>query len=170
MSKPSSTNKKQLKDRILFVDRNLIDLRFCPILERAGFVLRTLEEPLFRDDCPDVEWIPKVAGWGWIIITRDKNITKDRAELEVCMESDARLIMPGGAQHPVAFAEILARTAIQLNRYLLAQEKYAEKIDGCFTRVYPSEKDPTGPGVVKDWKTKAEWQKILAKRNAKAER
>jgi hypothetical protein len=53
---------------------------------------------LNREPCPvdagtlDVDWVPKVAGLGWVIITRDRHIRHRPAEREALIEHKARLV------------------------------------------------------------------------------
>jgi hypothetical protein len=55
-----------------------------------------------RQSCPitdkdDVDWIPKAAALGWLIISRDHNIRENPAERQAVRESGARMVALSGA-------------------------------------------------------------------------
>lgn len=56
-----------------------------------------------RPPCPvqvgskDLHWIPAVAGQGWLIVTRDSNIQRRRAELAAVRDHGARMAAIAGA-------------------------------------------------------------------------
>lgn len=43
-------------------------------------------------EVPDQQWIPEVTARGWIILTKDKNISRARAELDVLRRAKARYV------------------------------------------------------------------------------
>ncbi|HET6836016.1 MAG TPA: hypothetical protein VFH30_19295 [Acidimicrobiales bacterium] len=51
-----------------------------------------------REPCPiqpgayDLDWLPHVAGRGWLIITRDRNIKENRAEIDAVIAHGAKLV------------------------------------------------------------------------------
>jgi hypothetical protein len=47
-----------------------------------------IADPETKDDV----WLPIVANAGWLIITRDQNIRKHRAEIKAVMDNGARLV------------------------------------------------------------------------------
>lgn len=55
-----------------------------------------------RSACPirptdhDIDWIPRVAKAGWLIITRDANIRVHKAEIDAVIDSGARLVALAG--------------------------------------------------------------------------
>jgi hypothetical protein len=53
-----------------------------------------IKSPEVRDDV----WILQVAALGWLIITRDANIAKNRAEIAAVRESGARMISLAGTE------------------------------------------------------------------------
>ncbi|MGH4023788.1 MAG: hypothetical protein ACRDRV_04300 [Pseudonocardiaceae bacterium] len=66
-----------------------------------------------RPPCPisspaekDRIWIPKVAGCGWLIITRDSAIQRYRAELAAVRESDARMVALAGRDATSTWAQL----------------------------------------------------------------
>jgi hypothetical protein len=48
--------------------------------------------PITRTSIRDRDWIPQVAEWGWLIVTRDTRIQHRRAELTAVRSSGARMI------------------------------------------------------------------------------
>lgn len=56
-----------------------------------------------RPPCPvpvgskDPHWIPTVAGYGWLIVTRDSNIQRRRAEVAAVRDHGARMVAIAGA-------------------------------------------------------------------------
>lgn len=156
MTQPSSSNKQPDVSRwTFFADRNL-GRKFVDILRENGFRVEHLDDH-FPQNTPDTEWIPVVASKGWIILTNDKRIARDEAEIEAHMLADARTIVCADRIPPAEIASLLARSKLPLHRYLNKQEKYATKIDGCFSKIQRDQKNPNGPGTVHDWKTKQEW-------------
>lgn len=64
---------------IFFVDENLdSDLFVGPVL-RAGLVLRRHRDH-FDPGTPDEDWIPWVARKGWLALTPDKRILRNRTQ------------------------------------------------------------------------------------------
>jgi hypothetical protein len=47
---------------------------------------------------PDIEWIPAVTEPGWLIITRDANISLNRREIEAVRDAGARMVTLAGAE------------------------------------------------------------------------
>ena len=48
--------------------------------------------PIVTTDLLDEEWIPEVARYGWLIITRDSKIAENRREIEAVREHGARMV------------------------------------------------------------------------------
>ncbi len=53
--------------------------------------------PIEKPSVPDHVWIPRVAGRGWLIITRDSHIQDHRAELNAVRDHGAKMIALAGA-------------------------------------------------------------------------
>jgi hypothetical protein len=62
----------QLDDFVLFLDENLQNCK--PILDALASVQVRFErhEAHFRRGEDDEVWLPQVADWGWIVLTKDK--------------------------------------------------------------------------------------------------
>jgi hypothetical protein len=54
--------------------------------------------PITTTDVLDVDWIPEIAGRGWIIITRDANIAARPAEVDAVREYGARVVALAGRE------------------------------------------------------------------------
>ncbi len=54
--------------------------------------------PVTSPNVRDREWIPLVAQRGWLVITRDTNISTHRAEVAAVRESGARLVAVSGRE------------------------------------------------------------------------
>ena len=66
-----------------------------------------------RPACPitsartlDVDWIPVVAQRGWVVITRDRAITRNSREKDLVKAYEARLVILSGAEAGTTFAQL----------------------------------------------------------------
>ena len=48
--------------------------------------------PVTSPDVLDTDWIPEVAGGGWLIVTRDSMITQNRNEITAVRENKAKMV------------------------------------------------------------------------------
>lgn len=48
--------------------------------------------PITSPDVLDTDWIPEVAGRGWLIVTRDSMITQNRNEITAVQENKAKMV------------------------------------------------------------------------------
>lgn len=79
-----------------FADRNLGRYDFPAILHEAGIVVHTHDD-LFPQNARDVQWLPAVAARGWIVLSADRDILRDRFELaSVMLSGAAMLCLMGG--------------------------------------------------------------------------
>jgi len=78
---------------IYWVDRCLGTRVVPQALEHAGIEIRRYVD-LYPNDAEvdDVVWIPEVTARGWIILTQDRAITRNWAEIEVLRRAKARFI------------------------------------------------------------------------------
>lgn len=91
-----------------FADRNLGRYDFPEYLRRSGLVVHAHDDH-FAQDAPDTEWLPQVAGRGWIVLSADRVITRDPVELAAVMLSGvAMFCLVGG----MAKAEDLAQNFV----------------------------------------------------------
>jgi len=66
-----------------------------------------------RPPCPitspatkDTTWIPEVTGRGWLIITRDRNISVHRAEIAAVRDNGARMVTLSGREAIGTWAQL----------------------------------------------------------------
>ncbi len=74
---------------IFYVDRCL-GRTVANALRAAGADVR-VHDDFFSQDALDEVWIPDVAGRGWVILTKDKNIRRRHGEREAALLSEARI-------------------------------------------------------------------------------
>jgi hypothetical protein len=73
-----------------------------------GAVIHKRERP----PCPitpevnDSVWIPRVATWGWLIITRDRHIQAHQAEVDSVRNHGAKMIALSGNEATSTFAQL----------------------------------------------------------------
>ena len=78
-----------------FADRNLGVHVFPSIVRESGVTVH-LHQDHFPQNAADVEWMPEVARRGWIIISPDIRISRDRLEVEAIMTSGAAVFCLAG--------------------------------------------------------------------------
>lgn len=91
--------------RVYWVDRCLGSNILPAALRAAGVDTRTYAD-IYPDDpkIQDSDWIPEVAGRGWVILTKDKNIRRLQVEVQALQQAKARYVclssanMTGDAQ------------------------------------------------------------------------
>ena len=67
----SDTSLKSLSDYTFFLDRALQSYALRDALVALGATVE-MHRDYFEDNAPDVEWLPQVAAWGWIILSKDQ--------------------------------------------------------------------------------------------------
>lgn len=105
-----------------FVDRDL-GLTFSEALRSAGLRVERADDH-FRNDTPDDEWLPVVAGRSWVAVTRDARIRYSPLALTALMNSGARLFVIVGRLNARETAELFLRYHQKVER-LAAAEKGA---------------------------------------------
>ena len=64
----------------------------------------------FHGDMPDVDWIPRVAGMNWILITKDQNIRRNPLELAAYRASKLRgFVTTGKDMNAQELGDLLTR-------------------------------------------------------------
>lgn len=64
---------------IFFIDRCLECTIIVETLRQAGIKIE-IHRDHFLDDAQDVDWLPKVGENGWVVLTKDSNISRNRIE------------------------------------------------------------------------------------------
>jgi hypothetical protein len=85
-----------LPDPVLFVDHALGTKSLPNALRERGFSVEVLSDH-FSVKAVDIDWIPKVAEKGWVILTKDKHIRRNQMERLVLEASGAYYFVLGGA-------------------------------------------------------------------------
>jgi PIN like domain len=73
-----------------FIDRCLGNKLIVETLREAGLAVE-IHDDHFGKNAPDVDWIPKIGKRGWIILTKDARIGKNRIERLSVADANARM-------------------------------------------------------------------------------
>ncbi len=128
------------KQTIFFIDRCLGK---HPILEklRATGIAVEIHDDHFPQNTLDADWIPKIGEWGWIILTKDKQIARNTLERQAVARAKIRMFTLASTK--LTGAEI----AIAFQKALESMLKFIERNDAPFiAKVYRD-------GKVLKWKT-----------------
>lgn len=90
-----------------FVDRSL-GRRIVDDLRAAGFIVEE-HAAHFADDAPDVEWLGEAGRRGWVVLTKDKAVRRNKLELEAILASGVACFSLG---HGNLKAEQMARAFV----------------------------------------------------------
>jgi hypothetical protein len=103
-----------------FADRNLGRYDFPGLLRRKGVVVHAHEDH-FAQDAPDDLWMPEAASRGWIILSPDKHIMRDPAELAAVMLSNAAMVcLIGGHERASDLAANVLNTLAKIEEFVAA--------------------------------------------------
>jgi predicted nuclease of predicted toxin-antitoxin system len=75
-----------------FIDRCLGSKRIVAALRQAGLTVE-IHEDHFAPDALDVEWLPQVGEWGWVVLTKDANISRRTLEKMAVARAEVRLFI-----------------------------------------------------------------------------
>lgn len=93
-----------------FADRNLGRYDFADFARQRGLVVH-IHDDHFRQNELDRDWIPEVAGRGWIILSADKDIMRVPLELAAVMLSGAIFFnLIGGSAKTIDHARNVVNT------------------------------------------------------------
>ena len=101
----------------LFVDEDLGTTAFPATLRDAGVNLEILLDH-YAHGTPDADWIPYVAGRGWVIITHDRDIRYNREERDAVMEHGGRVIIVRASGTRADMAQIFLNLREQIIDFL----------------------------------------------------
>jgi hypothetical protein len=73
-----------------FIDRCLGNKLIVETLREAGLAVE-IHDDHFGKNAPDVDWIPEIGKRGWIILTKDARIGKNRIERLSVADANARM-------------------------------------------------------------------------------
>jgi predicted nuclease of predicted toxin-antitoxin system len=100
-----------------FIDRCLGSKRIAQVLRDAGLTVATHEEH-FEPDALDVDWLPDVGDRGWVVLTKDANISKNQLERMAVTRSEVRMfILASQNLSGAEMAEIFQRVAVTLQSF-----------------------------------------------------
>jgi len=100
-----------------FVDRSL-GRKIVDDLRGAGF---NVEEHAahFADDAPDVDWLGEAGRRGWVVLTKDKAVRRNRLELEAILASGVTCFSLGhGNLRAVQMAQAFVTACPRMERVL----------------------------------------------------
>ncbi len=101
---------------IFFTDRDLGSL-FPRILSDAGIHVEKHDDH-FPHNTPDEVWLPKVGGYGWFVVSRDKRIRYRHNELNAVMLAGVGLFLVVGHSNHRTLAENFVSCIHKIDRFL----------------------------------------------------
>ncbi len=127
------------KQTIFFIDRCLGKHPILEKLRATGITVLTHDDH-FPENTLDADWIPKVAKWGWVILTKDASIARNPLERQAVARAKIRMFT-------LASAELTGEEiAIAFQKALNPMLKFIKKNDPPFiAKVYRD-------GKVSAWK------------------
>jgi hypothetical protein len=73
-----------------FIDRCLGNKLIVETLRGAGLAVE-IHDDHFGKNAPDIDWIPEIGTRGWVILTKDARIGKNRIERLAVADAGARM-------------------------------------------------------------------------------
>lgn len=158
MKRPSST--KQQPKPTFFVDRDL-GTGIVATLRKAGFDAEAHDDH-FPQNTADISWIPKVAARKRVVLTNDKQQSRNALEIDAHMSAGSRVLLPKGQMLPAEFAQLIIRSEARILRYLKHNRKAGS--EPFMAKLARDEKKPDGPGHVESWIGVEQWNEKKRKR------
>lgn len=91
----------------IFIDRAISQKSVPEALRAAGAIVE-LHIDHFPPEAPDTEWLPVVSQRGWVILTKDSRIGRNRLEILAIAQANARVfILASGNLNFQQMADIL---------------------------------------------------------------
>jgi hypothetical protein len=75
-----------------FIDRCLGSKKIVLALRQAGLTVEVHDDH-FAPDALDVDWLPQVGAWGWVVLTKDANISRRTLEKMAVARAGVRLFI-----------------------------------------------------------------------------
>jgi hypothetical protein len=105
---------------IFYVDR-CVGKGVVLALRGAG-VRAEAHDDHFAQNEPDESWIPTVAGYGWVILTKDKNIRRRAGEREAVVTASAKIItLTSGNMRGTRMADLFVQFLGDMEQLALRQ-------------------------------------------------
>ncbi|RYG59180.1 hypothetical protein EON80_26020 [bacterium] len=158
MSKRSATSKQRReayalkgaldKRPVLFIDRAIEGRALIEALTEVGANFK-LHKDYFRDDTPDVVWLPDVGKRGWNVLTRDKAIQSNPLEKRAVQNAKVGyFVLSSRDVTGFEVAEIIVRALTAIEKIAVNQEKpfIARIVKDGSVKVVEEEKKADKPG------------------------
>ena len=93
------------------IDRCLGKHPILEMLQETGVTVK-IHDDHFKQNTPDLEWLPKIGEWGWIILTKDARIARNTLERQAVAYAGVRMFTLAsknltGEQTAIAFRDAL---------------------------------------------------------------
>jgi hypothetical protein len=75
-----------------FIDRCLGSKKIVAALRQAGITVE-IHDNHFPADAADVDWLPQVGEWGWVVLTKDANISRRTLEKMAVTRANIQLFI-----------------------------------------------------------------------------
>jgi predicted nuclease of predicted toxin-antitoxin system len=111
----SDTNLESLSFYKFFLDRALESYDVRDALKEMGARVE-MHRDHFKEDADDVEWLPMIAGRGWVILSKDQYNYLERLAIKNA-KGRAFLLVPGGLKG-VEQAAIISKALPEMLRIL----------------------------------------------------
>lgn len=79
-------------ETVFFIDRAIGQKAVPEALIAAGETVE-VHTSHFAPDALDEDWLPVVSEWGWVVLTKDKNIGREPLEVEAIARSSGRVFI-----------------------------------------------------------------------------
>ena len=122
--KQSDTNiAKRLEDLVFFIDRSLGEKTVPNELIAFGLNIEH-HSAHFAQDAPDVEWLEVCGENTWIVLAKDKNITKNLLERQVLLNSGVvAFFLTSGKYTGEEMAQALIKSLKRIANLIQSQKK-----------------------------------------------
>lgn len=101
--------------------------------------------PITEARTPDTEWIPQVAAAGWVIVTRDSNISVNLAEIAAVRNNGAKMVALAGREAVGTWAQLEVLMSQWRSIEALTQKPGPFIYSATRSRLRPIELDHTPP-------------------------
>ena len=88
----AADSRRRLEAVTFFIDRSLGSRLLSAALRSAGARVE-IHDDHFRPDTPDTEWLGEVGRRGWLVLSKDVRIRRDRYERAVLLDAQAKAFL-----------------------------------------------------------------------------
>lgn len=121
--KPAAAENEAAASIVLFLDYNFGGKIVSRALSAAG-IAHEIHITHFEMDAPDVEWLPEVGRRGWIVVTKDKRISRNTLEVEALRNAGVgAFILSSDNLTGAEIAEALVAAFPKMEEFVLANAK-----------------------------------------------